>query len=58
MQEGYAKRAQEVVRQELEVLLQDPESVPPTRLLATLVAMGNLEVKIASPRDPRCGHLP
>ena len=27
-----------------------PESVPPTRLLATLVAMGNLEVKIASPR--------
>jgi superfamily II DNA or RNA helicase len=49
MKEGMesAARAQEVVREELEALLRNPEAIQATRLLATLVSADFLEIQIA-----------
>lgn len=45
--------AQESVRQELESLLRRPESVPATRLLASLVAANVIEIQIAFSENPK-----
>lgn len=47
------RRAQDLVRRELELLLSDPSSLSATRLLATLVGLDVLEVSIASLREGR-----
>lgn len=47
-----AQRAQESVRADLDMLMANPTAVPATRLLATLVAFGIIDVRIAFSDDP------
>ncbi|GIL29185.1 DEAD/DEAH box helicase family protein [Actinocatenispora comari] len=47
-----ARHAQATVRADLDTLLQHPEAVPATRLLATLIANEIIEVRIAFPEHP------
>jgi superfamily II DNA or RNA helicase len=53
MQTGYeySRHAQHLVREEMELLLENPRSLPATRLLASLIAIGTIDIQIASPRD-------
>jgi len=44
--------AQQTVRDDLEMLLRNPQAVPATRLLGTLVANGIIDVRIAFADDP------
>lgn len=46
------RRAQETVREDLERLLSNPAAVPATRLLATLIANGVIDVRIAFADKP------
>ena len=47
------RRAQSAVRADLEMLLARPKAVPATKLLATLIANGIIDVRIACPsREP------
>ena len=46
------RRAQATVRQDLDMLLQRPEAVPATKLLATLIANGIMDVRIAFTDHP------
>jgi superfamily II DNA or RNA helicase len=43
--------AQNTVREDLELLLKNPQAVPATRLLATLIAAGVIDVRIAFSED-------
>lgn len=46
------RRAQESVRQDLEELLANPAAVPATKLLATLIASGIIDVRVAFADQP------
>lgn len=49
--DSIGRLAQETVRQDLERLLSEPEALPATKLLATLIAAGVIDVRIAFSED-------
>jgi len=51
--DAIARRAHETVREDIEWLLARPEAVPATKLLATLITNGIIDVRIAFAEHPR-----